>query len=370
MMSACSRSCAMRRSRASMAPPYDAAVSFGRAFALGVEEELLLVDSETHLLAHRAPEVLAAVDAMKPDVYMALVESASPVVADAAEGAAALGAVRAQAREAGATLIGAGIHPAGPFGEAPHVPEDRYRVVGDQLRGLARRTPTCALHVHVGMPDADTALRVYNGMREHLPLLQALAANSPFWHAIDSGHASARAQMFRAYPRADIPQAFDSWDAYEESVASVVEHGDLEDYTYMWWDLRPHPKLGTVEVRAMDSQSALRDILALAGLIHGLARQAAEAAGPPWTPREALMESSFRAARDGLDATLWWDGALRPVAEIARSVIAALPAGPGLDEVERMLREGNGAARQRAAFARGGMQALLAQLVAETAAPL
>src|SRR3954447_11601829 len=212
MMSACSRSCAMRRSRASMAPPYDAPVSFGRAFTLGVEEELLLVDPDTHLLAHRAPEVLAAVDAMKPDVYMALVESASPIVADAAEGAAALRAVRAQARDAGATLLGAGIHPAGPFGEAPHVPEDRYREVGDQLRGLARRTPTCALHVHVGMPDRDATLRAYNGLRADLPLLQALAANSPFWHGVDSGLATARAQMFRAYPRAEIPPAFGSWD--------------------------------------------------------------------------------------------------------------------------------------------------------------
>src|SRR3954452_40126 len=187
MMSACSRSCAMRRSRASMAPPYDAPVSFGRAFTLGVEEELLLVDPDTHLLDHRAPEVLAAVTAMKPDVYMALVESASPIVADAGEGAAALGAVRAEARAAGATLIGAGIHPAGPFGEAPHVPEERYREVGEQLRGLARRTPTCALHIHVGMPAPDTALRVFNGLREHLPLVQALASNSPFWHGMDSG---------------------------------------------------------------------------------------------------------------------------------------------------------------------------------------
>ena len=344
--------------------------NWGRSYALGVEEELLLVDAETHLLDHRAPEILAAVDAMKPDVYMALVESASPIVDDAQAGAEALGAVRAQAVAAGATLLGAGIHPAGPFGEAPHVPLERYREVGDQLRGLARRTPTCALHVHVGMPDADAALRAFNRLREHLPLLQALATNSPFWHGLDSGHQSARAQMFRAYPRADIPQAFASWDEYEASVASVVSHGDLEDYTFMWWDLRPHPKLGTVEVRAMDSQSSLRDVLALAGLVHALARRAAETFAGPSTPREALMESSFRAARDGLAATLWWDGELRPVPEIARSVAASLGDGPGLDEVERMLREGNGAARQRAAYARGGMPALLAQLVAETAAPV
>lgn len=341
-----------------------------RAFALGVEEELLLVDPQTHLLAHDAGPVLAQVREMKPDLYAALVESASPISADASEGAGHLGEVRARARAAGATLIGAGVHPAGPFGEAPHVDDERYREVGAQLRGLSRRTPTCALHVHVGVPDDDTALRVFNGLREQLPLLQALAANSPFWHGQDSGLESARAQMFRAYPRADIPQAFASWDEYEASVAAILAAGDLPDYTFLWWDLRPHPKLGTVEVRAMDSQSSLADVRGLAALVQGLARRAAGAAKrgrAEWTPREALVESSFRAARDGLGATLWHDGTLRPVAEIARSVIAGLEPDPALEEIHRMLADGNGAARQRAAHRQGGMPALLALLVAETA---
>ncbi|MEO6496539.1 MAG: YbdK family carboxylate-amine ligase, partial [Solirubrobacteraceae bacterium] len=276
-----------------------------------------------------------------------------------------LSEVRAQARAAGATLLGAGIHPAGPFGEAPHVDNERYREVGAQLRGLSRRTPTCALHVHVGMPDEDTALRVFNGLREHLPLLQALAANSPFWHGQDSMLQSARAQMFRAYPRADIPQAFASWDEYETSVAAVLGAGDLPDYTFLWWDLRPHPKLGTVEVRAMDSQSSLADVRGLAALVQGLARRAAETAKPPWTAREALVESSFRAARDGLGATLWHEGALRSVDEIVRGVAAQLDPDPALEELHRMLAEGNGAARQRAAHRRAGMAGVLRTLVAE-----
>jgi carboxylate-amine ligase len=344
-------------------------MSFGaHPFALGVEEELLLVDARTHLLAHVAPRILDGVEGMQPDLYLALVESASPVVRDAHEGVAALAAMRAEARAAGATLLGAGIHPDGPFGEAPHIEDERYLEVAGQLRGLASRTPTCAVHVHVGMPDVETALRVFNGLREHLPLLQALAANSPFWHGADSGLASARAQMFRGFPRAEIPPAFDSWDHYESTVDAVTQAGDLADYTFLWWDLRPHPNLGTVEVRAMDSQSSLRDVHALAGLVHALARRAAEEAAPPWTPREALMESSFRAARDGMDATLWSRGALRPVAEVAAAALDGLQ-GDGLDEVERIVREGNGAARQRAAFARGGMRAVLSQLVGDAARP-
>ncbi len=339
---------------------------YGRAFALGVEEELLLVDPRTHLLAHDAARILTYVRGLKPDLYLALVESTTPVCADAPEAVAALAATRARARAAGATLMGAGLHPAGPFGEAPHVRDARYDQVAAQLRGLSERTPTCALHVHVGMPDEVSALRVFNGLREHLPLLQALAANSPFWHGRDSRLASGRAQMFRSYPRADIPQAFGSRDEYESAVDAVLRAGDLPDYTFLWWDLRPHPQLGTVEVRAMDAQSSLRDVLGLSALVHALARRAAESASPPWTPREVLMESSYRAARDGLDATLWYQGALRPVPEIARALSADLDSA-GLDEIERVLTDGNGAARQRAAYARGGMPEMLATLVAEAA---
>mgnify|MGYP000371382713 CR=1 FL=1 len=337
---------------------------YGRAFALGVEEELLLVDPTTHLLAHDAQRLLG-LPGLAPDLYLALVESATPICADAPGAIAALAATRARLREAGATVIGAGIHPDGPFGEAPHIPTDRYRAVGDQLRGLARRTPTCALHVHVGMPDEETALRVHNGLREHTPLLTALAANSPFWHGQDSLMASARTAMFRAYPRAEIPPAFDTWAEYEAYVGAVCHAGDLPDYTFLWWDLRPHPRLGTVELRAMDAQSSLRDALGLAGFVHALARAAAAGAEPPWTPRQSLMESSFRAARDGIEATLLHDGTLRPVPDIVAALLRTVD-GPGLEEVER-IAAANGAARQREAHAAGGMPAVLALLADEAA---
>lgn len=347
-------------------------------FALGVEEELLLVDRETLALAPRASEVLAALDVpasagfLMPDLYEALIELASPVVRSAAEGAEAVGALRDRVRAVDGLLVGAGIHPDGAFGDAAHVLTERYRAIDRQLRGLAQRTPTCALHVHVGMPDAETAIRVYNALRECLPVLQALAANSPFWHGRDSGLASARAQMYRAYPRADIPDAFRDHDHYEDVVAALLRAGDLPEYTYLWWDVRPHPRLGTVELRGMDSQSALWSVGGLAALVHGLAVAAAEAPPPAApSPREVLMESSFRAARDGLDATLWHDGALRPARAIADAAIAlAAPhAGDALDGARRILRDGNGADRQRAAHGRGGIRAILELLAAEAAAP-
>ena len=357
------------------------AVNFGAAadFALGIEEELLLVDPVTHALEHAAVEVLERLavppdeGAAIPEAFAALIELTSPVCADAAEAVAALGGLRGRLKAAGVTAIGAGLHPEGAFGDVVHYPSERYRLIAAEMRGLMTRTPTAALHVHIGMPDAEAAIRACNGLRAHLPLLQALAANSPFWHGRDSGLASARAHVFRALPSSEIPPAFGSFDEYAVHVETLTAAAELPDYTFLWWDIRPHPVLGTLEVRAMDSQSSLDDVAGLAALVHALARRAAEEDGP-WERRDLLMESSFRAARDGLDATLWHEGALRPVAEIARATVQlALPyarefgSDAALEEIERILVEGNGAIRQRAAFAHGGFSGLLADLVEETA---
>ena len=349
--------------------------AFGRAapFAIGVEEELLLVDAATLALDHDASALLARMDGrVKPDLYEAEVETASPVSRDAAEATAALGEMRAALRRAGATPIGAGIHPDGAFGEAPHVPGERYAAIGESMRGLVRRTPSCALHVHVGMPEPATAIAAFNGLRGFLPLLQGLAAHSPFWHGRDSGFASARAQLFRGFPRAVIPPAFEDYGAYEAYVEDWLSAGDAPDYTYLWWDLRPHPRLGTVELRAMDAQSRLGAVCGLAALVHGLAVACAggQAPAPPTGP--GLVEASFRAGRDGLAATLSWRDELRPLREVAGEALALardhLPDPRPLEEVERILREGNGADRMRAAYAAGGMRAVLERLVAETAA--
>ncbi len=357
------------------------AFAAGRPWGVGVEEELIMVDPRTRALAHTGVETIAAMGPdpapgeAKPDTYSALVELASPVSRTAGEGVAALSALRARLRATGAVAIGAGIHPDGAFGDVEHVPDARYATVVAQLGGLIRRTPTCALHVHVGMPDGDAAVRACNGLREHLPLLQALAANSPFWFGRDSLLASARAQLFRAYPRAEIPRAFRDFEDYRASVDAVVAAGGLPDYTFLWWDVRPHPRLGTVEVRAMDSQSALWSAAALAALVQCLARAEADRSGP-WSPREALMEASFTAARDGLAARLPLHGGRARVADVAAAALdvarphaAELGVEAELGGVERILAQGNGADRQRAAFARGGMPAVLELLVAEAETP-
>jgi carboxylate-amine ligase len=255
--------------------------------------------------------------------------------------------------------MGAGLHPAAQLFDARLTGVDRYKRVLDQMRGLIQRTPECALHVHVGVPDPETAVRVYNGMRVHLPLLTALAGNSPFWFGRDSGLASARWPIVRGYPRHRIPPYVESYEHYEEIVAAARAHGDLPDASFLWWDARLQPKFGTVEVREMDAQSNVEFSGALAEAIQALARRCAESDAPA-IPTEALSESSWRAARDGVSATLLHDGEMRPVAEIARDLI-------GTDAIERLLEAGGGAGRRRAAYEEGGMTGMLADLVEETA---
>jgi glutamate---cysteine ligase / carboxylate-amine ligase len=358
------------------------AVNFGRgpSFRLGVEEELILVDAAApHGLRHGATALLERLGErpgehgrFAPDTYEAEIELKSAVSESAAEAIGHIRALRARiaevVQESGASVLGAGLHPAADFGDVVHVPEERYAAIVRMLRGLITRTPTAATHVHVGMPDPATAILAFNGLRSHLPLLQALAANSPYWYGLDSGFCSARAQAFRAYPRSEIPRAFRGFDDYEKVIEAIVESAEIEDYTFLWWDVRPHPLLGTVEVRAMDAQSDLDTVAALAALVHGLALH--EARNPrPADDSGVLMESSFRAARDGLQATIWFDGALRGVPEVARTAVALARRqvdASELDLVERILRDGNGADRQRAAFERGGMPAVVEHLVGET----
>jgi carboxylate-amine ligase len=353
--------------------------SFGRSadFTVGIEEELLLVEADSYRLAHVSGAVLAAMDvderSARHDIYEAQIELSSPICTDAEEATRSLTQLRAAMRAAGGTAIGAGVHPAGGFGDVRVVELERYKREAARLRGLVRRTPDCALHVHVGMPDPETAIRVCNGLREHLPLLEALAANSPFWHDLDSGLASARRVLRRGFPRVDIPPAFRDFADYEAVVEAVLAAGGLEDYTSIWWEARPHPKFGTVEVRAMDSQSSLETVAGLAALVQGLAKQLAESRPASYARREVVAEASFRAGRDGLDATLHdgktFRGAREVVAQalaLARPHARELGAEAPLDEIERIVRNGNGADRQRAAHGRGGMSALLELLAAET----
>jgi glutamate---cysteine ligase / carboxylate-amine ligase len=209
-----------------------------------------------------------------------------------------------------------------------------------------------------------------NGLREVLPLLHGLGANSPFWFGTDSGMASSRAAVIRAYPGRGIPPVLDSWDEYLAALDAVRAGGGPLDHTMVWWDARPQPRLGTIELREVDVQTSLDSAGAIAALTRAVIRRAVEAPPKVAAPEQALHWSSFRAARDGLDAELYYDGSLMPLRVAVERVLTGLDRDdPELDGVEKLVRDGNGADRQRAAYERGGMPGLLRYLAEATTWP-
>lgn len=261
---------------------------FGSEFTVGIEEELFLVEEATLALSSVTDEVLDAmrVDprAAGHDAYAAQIELRSPPGASVAEAVESLALLRGAANAAGATLLGAGLHPDGRFGDATLVEGPRYELVADQLRGLLRRTPESALHVHVGLPDERAAAQAFNAMRLQVPLLVGLAANSPFWFGTDSGLRSARYVLSRAYPGRSVPRAVRDIEDLEQLAAETLTAAGLPDATFLWWDLRMHPRHGTLELREMDTQSSLEHAGAIAALVRALVIEAADWTGSPRRP--------------------------------------------------------------------------------------
>jgi glutamate---cysteine ligase / carboxylate-amine ligase len=346
-------------------------------FSLGVEEELLLVGPDNQL-ADRSARIVREANPAQGDVdrelFKAMVESRSAISGNVRQAIAALREIRRELVDSGIRIMGVGVHPDASPGEGDVHQTPRYSLIEDSLQGVLR-TPICGQHIHVGMPDAETAVRAYNGIRVHVPLLNALAANSPFWFGEDSGLASSRTVLFRSYPRAAMAPEFDDFEHFCRVTRQVCAAGRLEDYTHIWWDARIHPGLGTIEVRAADAQFDLRRTAALSALVHCLTRLEAERDQSEIPVREALAESSFQATRHGLDAELLSRrGDLVPARELGRECVgeAATVAGDlnceeELGYVETILEEGPGADLQRRVHRREGMAGLLAYLVRESA---
>jgi carboxylate-amine ligase len=358
-------------------PDTSHAFGSGRDFSLGVEEELFLVDPMTGEQIDASTGVLERLGptegTVERELHACQVELITDVCTTAGEAARALGGLRRSVLATGAGILGAGMHPAAPEGIAEITDKDRYSRIRDLL-GDAVADPTGGLHVHVGMPDPDTAIRAFNALRRRLPLLQALAANSPFRHGRDTGLASAREVTMRGWPRSGVPRAMRDFEDFCTSSALLSRAADVPDYTWFWWKLRPHPRLGTVEIRALDAQTPVEDVAALVALTHCLARHAATADAQPDPPAELLDEGAFRAARYGMAARLPdAEGRNRPVAELLGEVLAVvrdhareLDCVDELDGLRRLVEQGGGAGRQRRVHAIGGMGTLLRDTVART----
>jgi glutamate---cysteine ligase / carboxylate-amine ligase len=347
----------------------------GEPFSLGLEEELFVVDPDDGRLRNAGPDVLEALGELergqvKNELHRSQIELITGVCATVDEAVAELGELRRAVLATGVGVIACGTHPTAVEGDSVTTDKPRYRRIMSLL-GDAGATPVCALHVHVGMPDAATAIRVFNGLRRHLPLLEALAANSPYRHGRNTGVSAAREITLRAWPRSRAPRAMDDFDDFVRYAERLTRVAEVADYTFHWWKLRPHPRLGTVEIRALDTQLSPQHTAALAAAVHALARHEAGAEPVDGPPPEILDEASFRAAREGVEATLPDDGGeLRPVAELVEELVARVrPAArelgceAQLDGLAGLLADGGGAGVQRAACRDGDVAAVRESIV-------
>jgi carboxylate-amine ligase len=341
----------------------------GAPYTVGIEEEYMLLDPITFDLAPQAERLLAAeaegeyAARISPELFDSLVEFHTSVCADVASAGAELRRLREHALSAaarhGLRLGSAGTHPFSLFERQRIMDRDRYRALIDELQYAGRRELIYGLHVHVAVPDPERAIAVVNALGAHLCELVALSANSPLWRGTPTGFASCRHQIFAGFPRSGPPPRFRDYEEYATIVEQLVAAGVLEDYTRIWWDVRPHPRFGTVEIRVMDAVSRLEDTVALAAYVRALVRRAVET-DTPSAHAVLTCENKWRAARYGLDAVIVdGDRGAAPIrAVIARTLEELRPFGsPELEGVEAILRDGNGSERQSRAYASGGSRA-------------
>jgi carboxylate-amine ligase len=359
----------------------------GPPLTIGVEEEYMLLDRETFGLVQGSERLLRSealgefADLVSAELFESLVEFHTPVCASVGDVARELRRIRAHAvslaHSHGLRLGSAGTHPFSLFEDQRVTRRDRYRALVAELQYAARRELIFGLHVHVAVDDADLAVRLIAALQRHLCELVALSASSPFWRGAPTGLACCRHVIFSAFPRSGPPPHFDSYEHFAAVVGELVACGCIEDYTRIWWDIRPHPRFGTVEVRVMDAVSRVDDAIALAAYVLALVARyrASDDARTPSPPQHPALtrENKWRAERHGLQATVIDVGGAGPipvVQSVERTLRDLAPHARDvgcdreLDGIRRILRDGNGADRQAAVYRATGDVAAVAREIA------
>ncbi|MEA2404977.1 MAG: glutamate---cysteine ligase / carboxylate-amine ligase [Thermoleophilaceae bacterium] len=344
---------------------------------VGIEDELMLLDPETLEFTPRATDLLERTGGdgrFKLEMPAAQFEIASPALRNAAHASEfLLQARRDLARHADgiARLACAGVHPFGEV-EGELNAGERYKRVAAEYGRFARRQLVFGLQVHVAIRPADRALAVYNGMRSYLPELLALAANSPFYRGQDTGLAAIRPKLCELLPRQGVPPALETWDEYAAALRWGARAGTMPDPGVWWWELRPHPSFGTLEVRVPDAQVTVADSAAVVATVHSLAAWLADREPQPSAPSWRIAENRWQALRHGLDGTLADLDTGEPMATRDRlyallDELAPTAATLGCEAElshARGLVESNGAIRQREVHANAGIHGLTEWLVA------
>ncbi len=347
----------------------------GDPYTLGVEEEYMLLDGETFDLVQHIDTVLAAVAGheleprINAELMQSIVEITTPVCRTAADADIALrqlrGYVAGIAGERGLRVGSAGTHPFSLFERQRITAKDRYRQLVDQMQYVARRELIFGMHVHVAVDSPDKAIGVINGFLPELSSLLAMSASSPFWRGEPTGLHSSRQMIFAAFPRSGPPPSFRDYADYARVIGQLERTGCIADYTQIWWDIRPHPRLGTIEVRVCDGVTRVEHAVAIAAycqaLVKHLSEQIERGEEIPSYHRILTNENKWLAGRYGLDAPVMDLATGRrnrvPVAHMIRRTLRAiephareLGSEAELEGIQDILSRGSGADRQLRVF--------------------
>ena len=353
----------------------DHAFGAGDPYTLGVEEEYMLLDAETFDLVQHIDTVLAAVHGheleprINAELMQSVLEIATPICRTASDVEEQLRKIRAYvcdiARSDGMRVGSAGTHPFSLFERQRITARDRYRTLVDQLQYVARRELIFGMHVHVAVDDAEKAIQVVNGLLAHLAQLLALSASSPFWRGEPTGLSSSRQMVFAAFPRSGPPPRFKDYADYAAVVGQLERTGCIADYTHIWWDIRLHPRLGTIEMRICDAMTRIEDVVALAAFCQALVKHYCERyeRGEPIPSYHRILttENKWLAARYGLEAPVMDLATGRrnrvPIAQLIRRTLKEiephareLGSERELEGIREILSRGNGSDRQLRIF--------------------
>src|SRR5436190_9613942 len=358
-------------------------------FTLGIEEEFQIIDPETRELRSHIQQILAdgkmvLQERVRPELHQSIVELGTEICTDARDARQQVVNLRTElaklATQHGLTIASAGTHPFSHWMDQLITVHERYATIVKDMQQIARSCLIFGLHVHVGIPDREEGIDIMNQARYFLPHLYALSVNSPFWLGQNTGLKAYRHMIFERFPRTGIPDAFDSLSEYEDYLALLVKTGCIDNPKKIWWDIRLHPFFDTLEVRVCDAQSRVDDTLAIAALLQAIVSKLFKLLRQNTTfrvyRRRLLDENRWRATRYGIDGKLIDFGRetevdtrslLNDLLEFVSSEVKELGSEREMAHIERIMREGTGADRQLAAFARSqDMKAVVDQIVAET----
>jgi carboxylate-amine ligase len=284
---------------------------FGRSLTVGVEEELWIVDAETLQLVPAVETLVSGAEGlslpgtMKTELHASVVELTTDVSDTAEQALERLAELRRAAREIaeqnGLVVAAAGSYPTSNPSEQEIAPVKRYRDFVEYAGPSARRQGVSGLHVHLGMPDAETCFRVMETILPWLPLVLALSANSPYFEGRETGMLSIRAEVLGLLPRNGAPPAFRDYAEWERFIERMAATGLADDYTSFWWDVRPHPRFGTLEIRTPDQATSIGRTASLVALLHALCAWAIESPPRPFDPGErgVYEQNRWAASRFG-----------------------------------------------------------------------